>query len=352
MLQADGMDSNRHDRAWKRQMIWDQLYRRDPVMTGEHIRKQLSGWHLSPEEIEELASLFRRGSHDWRDRADCAEDGWQSGFRSERYRREAEDRWKAALQKWADSGEGLKQLKRGQTGRRSAAPGQGQEEAKLTKRQGYDFHTYLKQFMVMREDRLLEPDSFDPVYYTYGLQHYQDMPFIEPLETKEVLRLEELVIVIDTSGSCSGKLVRFFLEETWSVFGQEENFFDQFHVRILQCDSIVQEDVKLTSLREAEQYMKTMMIKGGGGTDFREAFTYIRRLQEKGELMHLKGILYFTDGFGTFPATAPGCRTTFVFLKSRFGEVDVPVWADKLLLPLPEGADWEPEYTGAFQMNI
>lgn len=350
--QADGTTDRFCDPMWKRQMVLDQLYRRSPVMTGEHIRQQLVRWNLTMAEIEELSVLFRQGSHDWWGRDPYAEADSQIGFRTDAYRREARCRWEAALQKWADSGEGLKQLKRGQTGKRSAAPGHAQEEAGLTKRQGYDFHSYLKQFMVMREDRLLDLDSFDPVYYTYGLKHYQDMPFIEPLETKEVMRLEELVIVIDTSGSCSGKLVRFFLEETWSVFGQEENFFDHFHVRILQCDSIVQEDVKLTSLREVEQYMKNLMIKGGGGTDFREAFTYIRRLQEKGELMHLKGILYFTDGFGTFPATAPGCRTTFVFLKSRFGEVDVPVWADKLLLPLPEGADWEPEYTGAFQMNI
>ena len=158
--------------------------------------------------------------------------------------------------------------------------------------------------------------------------------------------------MIDTSGSCSGKLVRFFLEETWSVFGQSENFFDQFQVRILQCDAVVQEDVKLTSLQDAEQYMKHLVIRGGGGTDFREAFSYIRKLQKKGELMHLKGILYFTDGFGTYPAQPPGCKTAFIFLKARFGQVEVPYWADKLLLELPEGADWEPEYTGGFQVNI
>ena len=165
------------------------------------------------------------------------------------------------------------------------------------------------------------------------------------------MRLQELVIVIDTSGSCSGRLVRFFLEETWSVFGQSENFFDHFHVRILQCDAIVQEDVKITSLREADEYMKHLVIRGGGGTDFREAFRYVKHLQKKGELRHLKGILYFTDGFGTFPETPPDCRSTFIFLKNRFSEVSVPYWADKLLLELPEDAGWQPEYSGAFTVS-
>ncbi|MDD7389293.1 MAG: VWA-like domain-containing protein [Lachnospiraceae bacterium] len=262
------------------------------------------------------------------------------------------ERRQTAADRWSSAGEGFLQAGEKKAGKQSPGAGHEQEKAELEKREGHDYRDFLRQFMILREDRILDLDSYDPVYYTYGLNAYGNIPLVEPLETKEVMRLQELVIVIDTSGSCSGRLVRFFLEETWSVFGQSGNFFDQFHVRILQCDSVVQEDVKLTNLQEAEHYMKNLVIKGGGGTDFRAAFTWIRELQRKGELRHLKGVLYFTDGFGTFPAQEPGCRTAFIFLKSRFGQVEVPFWAEKLLLELPEGADWEPEYTGGFQGNI
>lgn len=47
---------------------------------------------------------------------------------------------------------------------------------------------------------------------------------IEPLEYKEVNRLEELVIAIDTSGSCSGETVQRFLGETYGILSEKENF--------------------------------------------------------------------------------------------------------------------------------
>lgn len=53
-------------------------------------------------------------------------------------------------------------------------------------------------------------DSFDYIPYHYGLCMYQNMPFIEPLEYTETKRLEELVIAIDTSSSCSREMVQFF----------------------------------------------------------------------------------------------------------------------------------------------
>ena len=59
----------------------------------------------------------------------------------------------------------------------------------------------------------MDDDSFDYNFYTYGLRLYGNMPLIEPLESKEVKKIEEFVIVIDTSMSCSGELVRKFLEE-------------------------------------------------------------------------------------------------------------------------------------------
>ena len=50
----------------------------------------------------------------------------------------------------------------------------------------------------------VDPDSFDYNFYSYGLSLYGNMPLIEPQEWKEVQKVEEFVIVIDTSMSCSG----------------------------------------------------------------------------------------------------------------------------------------------------
>ena len=52
----------------------------------------------------------------------------------------------------------------------------------------------------------LDQDAFDPVAYYYGMERYGNLPMIEPLETREGNRLEELAIAIDTSGPVKKKL--------------------------------------------------------------------------------------------------------------------------------------------------
>ena len=71
-------------------------------------------------------------------------------------------------------------------------------------------------------------DSFDPIYYNLGLELYGNMPLIEPLETKEMKKIEDFVIVLDTSMSCNGSLIRRFLEETYSVLSESESFSVRF----------------------------------------------------------------------------------------------------------------------------
>lgn len=95
----------------------------------------------------------------------------------------------------------------------------------------------------------MDPDSFDYVFYHYGMELYGNMPLIEPLETKELRRVEDFVIVIDTSMSCSGELVQQFLEETYSVLTQSETYFKKVNIHIIQCDDQVREDVTTPAQR-------------------------------------------------------------------------------------------------------
>ena len=91
------------------------------------------------------------------------------------------------------------------------------ERIRVENRERYDYKEFLRKFSVLKEEMQVDPDSFDYIFYTYGLEHYGNMPLIEPLETKEVRKIEDFVIVIDTSMSCKGELIRHFLEETYSV---------------------------------------------------------------------------------------------------------------------------------------
>ena len=75
-----------------------------------------------------------------------------------------------------------------------------------------------------------------------------------------------------------------------------------------------------------------MQIKGLGGTDFRPAFEYVEQLKRDKEFNNLKGLIYFTDGYGEFPARKPSYETAFVFVDDDYNNPDVPPWAIKLIL--------------------
>ena len=79
--------------------------------------------------------------------------------------------------------------------------------------------------------------------------------------------------------------------------------------------------------------MEHFTLNGFGGTDFRPAFEYVNGLLNKGALKALRGLLYFTDGFGDYPMKPTKYDTAFVFFKdSDINDEKVPAWALKLYL--------------------
>ena len=206
------------------------------------------------------------------------------------------------------------------------------DQLKIENRERYDYREFLRKFAVFREELTVDPDSFDYNFYTYGLSLYGNMPLIEPLETREVKKVSEFVIVIDTSMSCSGELVQRFLEETYGILSDSGNFFQKVNIHIIQCDEKVHSDVKITGAEELQEYMNSLELYGDGGTDFRPAFAYVEELMEKREFENLKGLVYFTDGYGIFPAKMPPYRTAFVFMEQEPEDVDIPAWAMKLVI--------------------
>ena len=215
-------------------------------------------------------------------------------------------------------------------------PGALTQNLQAVNREKYDYTAFLKKFAVRGEAMRINDDEFDYIFYTYGLHLYEKMPLIEPLEYKEVKRIREFVIAIDTSGSTSGELVQKFVQKTYNILKSTESFFTKINLHIIQCDAEIQEDYKITSQEEFDAYLKTMRLRGLGGTDFRPVFEYVDKLREEKEFQNLKGLIYFTDGYGTFPARMPDYETAFVFIDDEYNNLDVPPWAIKLILKRDE----------------
>ena len=206
------------------------------------------------------------------------------------------------------------------------------EHVQVENRERYDYREFLKKFSVLREEQQVDLDSFDYVFYTYGMSLYGNMPLIEPMESREVSRIQDFVIVIDTSMSCSGELVRRFLEETYDVLCEADSYFRKVNIHIIQCDEKVRQDQRITCREEMEAYMADFSIIGQGGTDFRPAFEYVDDMMARGEFHRLRGLLYFTDGEGIYPMKRRLYDTAFVFVRDSYTDISVPAWAMKVIL--------------------
>ncbi len=212
--------------------------------------------------------------------------------------------------------------------------GSGSQKTPVKKEKEFDYRSFLEEFMVCQEEVELDLDSIDYLPYWYSRNHYKDIVLIEPLEYREVHKLDEMVIAIDTSGSCSGKIVRRFLQETWSILTESGNFFKKMHVHIIQCDSAIQEHVVVHSREEFQEYMEDVTVKGLGGTDFRPVFELVQKMIDEKELLNLKALLYFTDGDGVYPKDPPSFETAFIFLNRAYEKQKIPEWGIRLNLGL------------------
>lgn len=122
------------------------------------------------------------------------------------------------------------------------------------------------------------------------------------------------------------------MQKTFEILQQKGNFFSHMNLFLIQCDNKIEEAVHLQSERELEEYLKTMEIHGLGTTDFRPVFRYVEDLQRSGELRQLQGLLYFTDGRGTFPKHKPPYPTAFILHEKNLENRSVPPWAGKLIV--------------------
>ena len=304
---------------WSRSLLRRETYRKletgGRVMNAERIFRELKAWELTEKELSRLEEEFRTDDHRY----------WEN--RGPERKKEPE-----LSRKWQEINEKMETDLETFSKEASEENGSFLGQLRVENRERQDYREFLRKFSVLREEMGTDPDTFDYGFYSYGLTLYGNMPLIEPLETREVRRIADFVIVIDTSMSCSGTLVRRFLEETYSVLKQNDSYFRRVNVHIIQCDEKVHSDVKITSEKELKKYMDQFELCGEGGRDCRPALAYVDGLLGMGEFDDLKGLIYFTDGYGIYPSRMPPYKTAFVFLEEDYRDADVPAWAIRLVL--------------------
>ncbi|MBR2215642.1 MAG: hypothetical protein IJ849_07800 [Selenomonadaceae bacterium] len=331
-------------------------------------KKSLNDGQIAEAEIERLSALFQVDNHEmWRAKPNKPQDSGQEakdepeknkdsypdtenteeqqdsdeneshGYSPDNSATASPDydqKLQALMNKWkdiADSAEVGLQLDMKAQKNRGDEAGHLLETLTSIKRDDQDYAKFLRKFAVLEEKMRIDMDTFDYNYYHYGLELYRDMPLIEPLEYKEEYSIRDFVIALDTSGSCDLSLIRKFLEKTYRILTETAVFGRQINVHIIQCDAAIQEDVAIHSEAELTAYIQNITVKGRGGTDFRPVFDRVEKIREAGGLPHLRGLIYFTDGYGVFPQRPTDYKTVFAFAEAD-SPVTVPPWAMKVYI--------------------
>ena len=310
----------------------DRIRKNVGLMNAEKIYGYLKKTKES--EIDRLEKIFRRDDHSfWYPETKNRNDVIQVKSGQVNQNREVmfsnqklEELWKQAAKKIQVDLETFMKSRSGEIGDFLV-------NLKLANRKKQDYSAFLRKFNRLGERMKINEEEFDYNFYTYGMQLYGNMPLIEPLEYKDVRVVKTFVTVIDTSGSVEEEKLRRFLEKTYQILKSGQKSKDRVNFHLIQCDALVQKDVKIISEKELEQVMEDLTLYGRGGTDFRPAFEYIEELRKNGELTNLNGMLYFTDGMGVYPRKKPEYPVAFIYDSEVLDKIpEVPAWAIRYLM--------------------
>lgn len=220
----------------------------------------------------------------------------------------------------------------GQTGGEKMLWGQGAGRNRMkvsaSEEEAAGYTEILREICRLKETSHSDQE-IDPIWYVEGMMLYGNRPIIEPSECTEEEMTEDLVIAIDTSGSCLQEAPRF-LRETMNILRKIGRW--KGSVWITQCDSEIQDVQRVESEDEIGRF-ETQEMQGWGGTDFTPVFTYIGEKMKGGE-MNPSALIYFSDGYGSFPDHPAGFKTVFVMPEShedQFGLFarNIPDWIEQ-----------------------
>jgi hypothetical protein len=201
---------------------------------------------------------------------------------------------------------------------------------RLARREPARLEDFLRTFCAPEEVLRASDEEFDVIAYTYGLARYGNLPLIEPVEYRPAPKIATFAIAIDTSGSTQGALVHRFVTRAFAAIRGALGPHSEVH--LIQADARVQRDDVVRTPDDVDALARSFAVRGGGGTDFRPVFAYLADRRSRGDLADLSGLLYFTDGRGTYPATPPPYRCAFAFLDDAGEAAAVPPWVARIVL--------------------
>ena len=171
------------------------------VLNAQSIYRWMMNHSLSPRELMAAERIFTLDDHSfWQGQEDTPEG---------KQRQQEKDN------KWQDISQKMK------TNLSTFSKSMGQQagdlllQMEISLHETYDYRKFLRKFTVLNEEIKLDLDSFDYIFYTYGLNTYGNVPLVEPLEYKESEKIQELAIIVDTSESCGDEILKRFFHETF-----------------------------------------------------------------------------------------------------------------------------------------
>lgn len=202
------------------------------------------------------------------------------------------------------------------------------------------YRYFLRRFAAPRENLHTDPDSIDAKWYHLGLSLYGDLPILEPCEVCDRPTPDQLVIALDTSGSCGGEICARFLRETLNLLRDVTGGRPSFRILLLQCDCQIQKELLLEHADQLDSFLSDFTPQGFGGTDFCLVFQRVEELRQSGRFHKVRGLLYLSDGFGTFPQAQPDYPVTFLIPREQDQpitlEPSLPDWVTPLWLDMKQ----------------
>jgi predicted metal-dependent peptidase len=136
-----------------------------------------------------------------------------------------------------------------------------------------------------------------------------------PSTIKEYLNV---VVAVDTSGSISHQELSDFVSEAHAILTS----ISSVRMTLIDCDAAVQQVLVIEegqSIDGSPLPWEGRPFKGRGGTSFVPVFQWIEANNENPDLL-----IYFTDGYGSFPSDEPGYPSVWVMttdVEAPFGDI-------------------------------
>jgi len=304
------------EREQNQQVITSRIQREIGMLTAEKVYRYLERKPHWLEEFDNLPELFHADDHTlwYEDRLSFAE---AEGFWKDVSRRMQVD-METFARRQGDKAQAMMQ------------------NLREVNRESYDYAGFLQKFASRGEVMKTDPEEFDYIFYTYGMNLYDNMPLIEPVEFKDVKKVRDFVLAVDLCGLISTTQAKRFLRKAYEVFKRNERAGLKIRLHLLACGGSELEYRLVSTEDELESFLSRLRIHYRDEGDLRPAFLWTDDMLHSRQFRNFKGLLYFTDATGAFPPVKPAYDAAVVFVNDNYSTPDVPPWAVRLVLQKDE----------------